>query len=102
MNVTLSPHLEEMVRRQVGEGKYGSPNEVVAEGLRLLEELDVSEHARLVALQRDIARAAEQADNGDTVEADIVFAQLKARNARINTDKVTAQPRDSSGGIQRA
>lgn len=80
MNVTLSPQLEEMVRRKLDDGQYGSPNEVVAEGLRLLAELEASEQERLVALQRDITRAAEQADAGETVEADALLAHLMARN----------------------
>ena len=38
MNVTLTPSLEEFVRRKVETGDYRSPDEVVFEGLRLLQQ----------------------------------------------------------------
>ena len=40
MNVTLTPALEEFVRRKVESGDFRSPDEVVFEGLRLLQEQD--------------------------------------------------------------
>jgi len=40
MNVTLTPSLEEFVRRKVETGDYRSPDEVVLEGLRLLQQQD--------------------------------------------------------------
>lgn len=38
MNVSLTPHLEAMVREKVASGRYTSSSEVVREALRLLEE----------------------------------------------------------------
>jgi antitoxin ParD1/3/4 len=40
MNVTLTPALEEFVRRKVESGDFRSPDEVVFEGLRLLQQQD--------------------------------------------------------------
>jgi len=38
MNVTLTPALAEFVRRKVESGDFRSPDEVVFEGLRLLQQ----------------------------------------------------------------
>ena len=40
MNVSLTPKLEDFVRRNVESGLYGSASEVVREALRLLGEKD--------------------------------------------------------------
>lgn len=40
MNVSLTPKLEEFVRKTVQSGRYQTASEVVREGLRLLEEQD--------------------------------------------------------------
>lgn len=54
MNVNLTPQLEEMVKRKVSSGLYGSASEVVREALRLMEEQDQFREARLEQLKRDI------------------------------------------------
>lgn len=40
MNVSLTPQLEEFVRRKVESGLYNNASEVIREGLRLLIEKD--------------------------------------------------------------
>ncbi|MBA2519757.1 MAG: type II toxin-antitoxin system ParD family antitoxin [Chloroflexia bacterium] len=40
MNVSLTPHLEAMVREKVASGRYNDSSEVVREAPRLLEEQD--------------------------------------------------------------
>jgi antitoxin ParD1/3/4 len=40
MNVTIPAAAEEFVRRKVESGEFGSADEVVREGLRLLQEQD--------------------------------------------------------------
>lgn len=40
MNVSLTPQLEEFVRRKVESGLYNNASEVIREGLRLLIERD--------------------------------------------------------------
>ena len=40
MNVSLTPHFEELVKRKVKSGLYHSSSEVIREALRLLEERD--------------------------------------------------------------
>lgn len=54
MNVSLTPQLEEFVRRKVETGLYTSASEVVREALRLLESKERTEREKLEALRRDI------------------------------------------------
>jgi len=42
MNVSLTPQLEEFVRRKVASGLYNNASEVVREGLRLMIEREVA------------------------------------------------------------
>ena len=61
MNVSLTRRLEELVKRKVESGLYGSSSEVIREALRLLEERD----RRLAALRSDIAVGVEQIEQGE-------------------------------------
>jgi len=59
-SVTLGPHFEKFVGRQVAAGHYGSVSEAVRAGLRLLEEKE----AKLSVLRR----ALEEGENSGTAE----------------------------------
>ena len=49
MNISLTPHLEEMIRAKIASGSYNSASEVVREALRLLQE-----DARITAQQGEV------------------------------------------------
>jgi antitoxin ParD1/3/4 len=61
MNVSLTPHLEAMVREKVASGRYNNASEVVREALRLMEAHD--QHQRLWAA---VAIGQEQARRDET------------------------------------
>ena len=50
-NVSLTEHLERFVRERVASGRYNSASEVVRMGLRLLEQHEAEEAAKLEALR---------------------------------------------------
>jgi len=54
MNISLTPHLEEMIRAKIASGSYNSASEVVREALRLLEEEDRLRSLKLQRLREDI------------------------------------------------
>jgi antitoxin ParD1/3/4 len=54
MNISLTPHLEEMIREKIASGSYNSASEVVREALRLLEQEDQLRALRMQNLRRDI------------------------------------------------
>ena len=49
MNISLTPHLEQLIREKISSGSYTSASEVVREALRLLEQED---QLRIIKLQR--------------------------------------------------
>ena len=49
MNVSLTPRLEEMVQEHVRSGRYSSASEVIRAALRLLEDHEREQAARLHA-----------------------------------------------------
>lgn len=71
MNVSLTPQLEELIRRKVESGMYGNASEVVREALRQMEARD--RHLRLrnaiAEADAEIARGEEDALTPALVEA---------------------------------
>ncbi len=59
MNISLTPHLEEMIRAKIASGSYNSASEVVREALRLLEEEDQLRSLKLQKLREDIREGLE-------------------------------------------
>jgi antitoxin ParD1/3/4 len=54
INVSLTPQLEDMIRKKVASGLYNSASEVVREALRLMEEQDRRRAVKLEQLRQDI------------------------------------------------
>lgn len=55
MHVSLTPKLEQLVRRKVKTGHYNNASEVVREALRLMAARDEAERAKLADLRQAIA-----------------------------------------------
>jgi antitoxin ParD1/3/4 len=73
---SLGTHFEHFVQRQVRSGRFASASEVVREGLRLMEEREAEQAARLEALRAEIARGRE---SGSGIAAEDVFDRVRAR-----------------------
>jgi antitoxin ParD1/3/4 len=77
MNVSLTPQLEELVKKKVESGLYGSASEVMREALRLLEERDRIRALRLEELRVEIRKGL---DSGEATPLNI--GDIKARGRR--------------------
>ncbi len=75
-SVALSPHFETFIRQQVDSGRFNNVSEVVRAGLRLLEEREAEQTAKLKALREAVAVGL--ASGPDLSEED-VFDKLEAR-----------------------
>lgn len=91
MNVSLSPELEQFLDEKVKSGKFQSPSEVINEALRLLEERERSQMARLDKLKAKIRVGIEELDRGEGIDGDLVFAELEDDIQRIETEMQQTQ-----------
>lgn len=62
-NVVLTAHHERVIERLVGSGRYQNASEVLREGLRLVEEREAREAAKLKALQQAAQVGFAEIDN---------------------------------------
>ena len=67
-NVVLSDHQQELVETLVRSGRYQNASEVLREGLRLLEQREAEDAARLQALREAAAVGVAALDRGEFVE----------------------------------
>jgi len=77
MHVSLTPKLEELVRRKVESGLYNNASEVVREALRLMAAQDALREAKLAAL-RDALVEGEQSGPPEPLDMDAILTELDA------------------------
>lgn len=82
MSITLAPQLEQLVNDKVRSGAYRSPEEVLGEALRLLDERE----RKLSALRADIHLGLDQVAQGDVSSLNIeaLLETLRAKRAAAN------------------
>jgi antitoxin ParD1/3/4 len=75
MHVSLTPKLEELVRRKVDSGLYNNASEVIREALRLMAARDDLEQLKLTRLREALA-AGERSGFVEDFSMDRLIAQL--------------------------
>jgi len=88
MNISLTPQLEELVKRKVDSGLYVSASEVMREALRLLEERDRLNAMRLEELRTEIKKGL---DSGEATPLDIGAIKTRGRK-RLATEQEKVNP----------
>ena len=83
-SIALSPHFENFVRQQVDSGRYNNVSEVVRAGLRLLENEEAKQAAKLEALREALAIGLA---SGPGIPADEVFNRLEAKYSAMAEQK---------------
>lgn len=81
LNISLTPELEQFVSSRVATGRYQSASEVVRQGLRLLQEDEMTRQAALERLRNQINLGLEQAKRGELLDGEEVFQELERRAA---------------------
>jgi antitoxin ParD1/3/4 len=79
MNVSLTPELEQYVQDKVSSGAYYSASEVIREGLRMLQERDRLQEARLQQLRQEVQVGM---DSGKPDELNLQNTKARARQRR--------------------
>jgi len=75
ISADLGRQLESFVSDLVDAGRYGSPSEVLREGVRLIQDRE----ARRAALDASLERGLADADGGQVTPAEDVFDRLEAK-----------------------
>lgn len=78
MSINLQPKTERRIQDKMTLGRYRSPDDVVHEGLRLLEERDREVQQAMSGVREKIAAGLAELDRGDTVDGEAAFEQLLA------------------------
>jgi antitoxin ParD1/3/4 len=76
MNVSLTPELETFIRELVEGGRYRSASEAVRAAIRLLQDRESEQRAKLDALRQSVDVGTEELDRGDGALADEVFEEI--------------------------
>jgi antitoxin ParD1/3/4 len=87
MNVSLTPELAAFVEGRVTSGRYHTASEVVREALRLLEEQERQREAAFASLKAKLQRASAEADRGEFIDGDSVFAEIRKMSERRRRDR---------------
>lgn len=101
-SVALSPRLEAFVREQVNAGRYNNVSEVVRDGLRLLEQRQQEDAAKLKALRRAVAAGVADIDEGNFTMVEprdivAVVAGLGASAMERSAQRRTARKANRAG-----
>jgi antitoxin ParD1/3/4 len=88
MNISLTPHLEALVKNKVNSGLYGSASEVMREALRLLVERDRLHALRLEELRAEIQKGL---DSGEPTPLDISAIKARGRE-RLAAERGKTKP----------
>lgn len=77
VNISLTPELGMFLQSRVKSGRYQTTSEVVREALRLLERQETQREEDLQQLKAKLDRGAAQAERGDLLDGETVFAELR-------------------------
>jgi antitoxin ParD1/3/4 len=82
-SLTLGPHWEKFVKREVASGRYASASEVVRAALRELEERG----KKLKALREHLAEGAHQASTEEFVAFSVDDVMARAKKRAVKNSK---------------
>jgi antitoxin ParD1/3/4 len=76
VNISLTPQLTKFLQSRVKSGRYQTTSEVVRNALRLLERQEIQQESGLRQLKAKLNRGAAQAERGELLDGETVFAEL--------------------------
>ncbi len=87
MNVSLTPEFERYIGEKLKSGLYSTASEVIRDGLRLMQERDQLNAARLKQLRDDIQVGLDQLSHGEGVDGEKAFARILGKGRRPRKPK---------------
>ncbi|MEZ5355434.1 MAG: type II toxin-antitoxin system ParD family antitoxin [Bryobacteraceae bacterium] len=77
VNISITPELDAFLQSRVKSGRYQTTSEVVREALRLLERRERERDEAFEHLKAKLKRGAAQAEAGELLDGEEVFAELR-------------------------
>lgn len=84
-NVVLTDHQAELIEKLVSSGRYQNASEVLREGLRLVENREKEDHARLQALREAARVGIEDLESGRYKEF-ASMSELKSHLGKLSDE----------------
>lgn len=85
--VSLTPEQRRFVQRQVDSGRYRTPEDVLLDGLRHLEEMERFIEENREDIRRKIEEGAASEERGEFVDGEEVFAELRRQDREASTSQ---------------
>ena len=82
MSITLRPDTERRIEDRLKAGRYSTADDVVQDGLKLLEQRERERQQASDEVRRRIAVGIDQLDRGEGLDGDRVFKELLAELER--------------------
>jgi len=79
--VSLTPEQQRFIQQQVDSGRYRTPEDVLLEGLRRLEEMERFIEDNRDEIRRKIEEGAQSEERGDFVDGEEVFEEWRRLDA---------------------
>lgn len=98
-NVSLSDHFDDFIAKRIEAGQFSNASEVVREGLRLLEQREREDEAKLEWLRAAAKEGFDELDRGEgiTLRSEQDIAELfKEIHAEV-ISATTAKPKKKRG-----
>jgi antitoxin ParD1/3/4 len=77
-NVHLTEHFDKFIATGIESGRFSNASEIVREGLRLLEQREEEDRAKLEWLRAAVKEGIDQLDRGEGIEAELAAERRSA------------------------
>lgn len=77
MSIVFTPEQEQFIQEQMARGRFNSPDEVLAEAFKLLQEKYQEYESWIETVRQQVDEAAAELDRGEGIPLETVMEQLQ-------------------------
>jgi antitoxin ParD1/3/4 len=95
-NVHLTEHFDQFIDRKVSTGRFSNASEIVREGLRLLEQREREDEAKIEWLRSAAREGFDQLDSGDSMDfnsVDDLVSYIEQVGAEVSQELASTRAR---------
>ena len=91
MNITLTPEAEQLIQEKLKSGQYQTADEVIVEGLQLLEKRDQHYEVWLEEITRQVEVSLKQLALDEETDREVVIARLREQVTSEDLDPLVIE-----------